>query len=378
MKGGGDGDTPRRKIPEGKFDNFWPSNDPTWIHVSPHQSYTYEIYDSNLKQVVKPTTPWFEFVEHTNFPKLKARRWPYRWICSSGAHKDQPCHGCEYMEDYYDRKNAAREKGVELSDKPAISRRNMCALGITLMEPIYRMSKLKDGKVQTRKDGSAIHRYIPFSRSEGIDGNAAWEFGRRYHWAMSHNDLEQLQAINDTLKNRCGNCTADLQASKVYCPDCESPRDLRRTVRGEEMQVLREHAFSCSECGYKGPMIPRPECTSCDEPVQGGLTSFDVRIRRVKRGTVPVIEVVGIRPIGQVEGYIPDEMLSQIQDSDMDRVKKYILHPLKLDEIYAPDPLDFQSRCMGEGLMSQLKSTEQYAADYPDPAANVETDRIGF
>lgn len=350
--GGGGG-----KFPDGQFDRFFPGETPIWINISPYSSYTQEIWDRQLKEVVEVTTTWYETQKHY-IPRNKGRvdrngkRVDTDFICSCGAYKDKPCWGCAIRTNHFSMLNKIEEEKGFRPDKPApISRSSQFSLAITVMEKIYAVPlRDKDGAIKKRKgNGQIIYRYTPAPYAElkmDEDELSAfkYQFGHRMHWTMGPEELGVLIEADDKMKNHCGNCASKLFATHMICPGCETVTALPHSVSDIDLTQARQKLRSCSACGEKGPFVPKLECAECGDAVEGRLTSFDIRITRKKTSENKYItEIVAIRVPG-----VPGNK------EDHERAMSLIENPLNLAEIFAPTSLDRQKFMCGEDLTKGL------------------------
>lgn len=354
----------KRKIPDGKFDQWWPKSTAIWIHISPFQEYTYEIYDRGSGEVVEVTTTWYEYVQHRNW-SLGKGKWPKEFICSAGAHNDQSCLGHAARKAHFMRLDAIKEeKGYRPDEKSPIGVSSQFGLGITIMETIYSVPKMKNGKVHKNKAGQPIYNFIPEPEAgDVLDSGISYpsQFGKRFHWSLSRTHLDWLLLEDMRLRGRCGNCAGELYAMGIVCPDCETEMTFDRAITGEDLLQMRQRRHKCSTCNYQDP--PREaddefyqttwvfhyDCADCGMAKEGGLTRFDLRLKKKKAGNSNVLDIVEIR--------LP---------SNDEEVQQLIQNPLNLMEIFAPDDLGFQKKVLRELAEGLDPGLGKLAKDYTD------------
>lgn len=342
----------RNRFPDGQFESWWPTKVGIWINISPFQEFTQEVYDRDSKEVVEVTTTWWEYNSHW----IPARK--RKFVCSSGAHRTNPCYGEAIRQSHWDMLDKTqKEKGFRPDKAPPVGRALNFALGITIMEEIYSIPLTnKDGSFRKSKNGTTIHKHLAAPLVEidkdEIDGDEGvstpTKFGHRAHWSLGSTHLDQLTEWDEELRSRCGHCAGHLLATHVVCPDCETQKKFPKPVGGEDLLQARNRAHKCKACGYKGAMVPIYACPDCGDAKEGGLTQFDLRIKKVMTGEKSsVLKLIEIR--------VP---------TDDEETQKLIQNPLKVDEIFRPAPLDWQKRLLGDLADGVDPSHGSFSEDY--------------
>jgi hypothetical protein len=353
------GGAPRSRIPDGKFDSWWPTEKAIWINISPHQGYRQHVYDRELREVVETETTWFEYYSHW----VPARQ--RKFICSCGVHRNKPCYGCARRQYHWDRMDAVEaEKGFRPKDLPDVGRAVNFGLGITIMEEIYTIPKQnKDGTPHRTKAGKPIYKHIaaPLAElEEGSGVNYPTQFGHRAHWSLGLGQRDQLLAWDDTLRGRCGHCASHLFAIARVCPDCEAVVKEAKPIKGVDLSEYRAKEFRCKACTYQGAWSVQYACPDCGSAAEGGLTQFDLRIRKVKMTDKSVLELLEIR----------------VPSSD-EAVQKLIMTPLHLEEIFTPDSLEIQKMILGDKATGIDPAHGAFSTNYT-PESETEDDQIPF
>lgn len=370
--GGAPGGGQRSKFPEGMFEHFYAGPIPIWINISPNQSFTQEVYDRATKEVIETTTTWWESTKHYCAFNVGAygpdkKPLPKDFRCSSGAYKACPCWGCVLIQQHWDKMNAIEEKtGVRPGTKPPVGRIPQYAFGITIMENMYSIPMLDgNGKIRKDKKGRVLFRHTPAPRAEEEQEAATLmrctvTKGHRAHWELGSQELGYLLEQDNNMRKYCGNCASDMYCSTMICPGCETPHNLKSRVSKTDLDLEVQKTRTCSLCGEKGSFVPVYECDDCGVPVEGALTAFDIRVRRIQSGTNYILEIVGIRVPG-----VPDST-----QEDFDRIRGMIQNPLKVNEIYAPTDLPRQAMICGDRIKGLSLpdapaggETESYADD---------------
>lgn len=337
---------------KGMYDRFHPNEIPTWIQISPYSEYHQEVYDRDERAVVAKVTTWYEYNNHylarnKNKTDRQGRRLETDMICSTGPHRSLPCYPCSERIRLFKELDAIEEKkGVRPDKKPVVSRSSRFGLAVTIKEWIYAIP-LRDKKTglvrKSKATGEIIYRYEPGPRAEANSADDdlheySRAFGHNAHWSMGTEDLDSLLSFDEKLKNRCGNCTSDLFATRTICPGCEIPIEIGKEVHGIDLELERKKARSCRHCGEKGPFVPELQCAECGDAAEGSLLAFDLRITRVKiNDTTYKTDIVEIRLPG-----------AGLAEEDNARAIELVQNPLDLSGIYAPTSLDQQKYIMGE------------------------------
>jgi hypothetical protein len=358
--------------PQGEFDRFYPREEPCWINISPYSTYTYEVYDKEVREVVEVTTTWYEWKKHyvpRNRGKIDkyGKRKQMDFNCSAGSRKDRPCWGCAVRDNHFERMRAIEEsKGYRPDEKPPVGWSSQFSLAITVMETIYAIPlRDKDGRARKSRAGDSLYRYMPAPFIEPEDGEKLGEtyFGHRMHWTMGSEHLDMLLGFDEEMKNYCGNCADHMVATHTICPSCETTYALKEPLTGVALLKGRAKPRSCTACGEKQPHVMKYECPGCGEPKEGSLTGFDIRIYKEPLGeNKSVLKVAAVRVPGSADAKVNA------------RIQELIEHPLDLQSIFAPASLDNQKYILGDELTKGLTpapkrkdtdeaETEGYVAD---------------
>lgn len=356
------GGSARRGIATGTFDRFYPHETACWIHISP-TFFSYEIYDRDQREVVAVETTWLETIQHY-VPKKKQS-----FVCSSGPHMDKPCWGCATTRAHYEKLDRIKEQqGFRPDEKPPIGKSSQFSLAITVMEPIYEIPLMeKDGSTPRKsKSGQKIYRYVPgpFMDDDFMERYTP-TFGRRMHWSMGQENLNQLiSSAGPQLKHHCLNCADSMFATALICPNCETTRELPDLLDGEDLVLAATKERVCTTCKESAAFVPVYGC-ACESPKSGGsLLSFDIRVKRTKVGDKSsLVSIVGVRTPTHLNKSNPKE----VRDSLTDMVE----NPLNLVDIFSPTPLKMQEAWVGSDLIEGLspeprKSKSTETEDYND------------
>ncbi len=337
----------RTRFPDGKYESWWPTEIAIWINISPFQLFEQEVYDRDEKEVIDVVTTWWEYNSHWIPSKRR------KFVCSTGAHRTEPCYGCARRQQHWDRLDAIEEeKGYRPDDKPDVGRSTNFALGITIMEKIYSIPKRDDrGKIRKTKNNKIIYSHLaaPLVDDDVLESGVDFpqKFGHRAHWSLGVEHRDQLLEEDEKLLGFCGNCAGEMLATGRICPDCETSVEFDSPIRGEDLIQARNKRFHCRACQYKGNWVIQYACPDCGNPKEGGLTKFDIRVKKVRSGEKSVIKIVEIR--------VPT------QDEE---VQKLIQNPLKVDEIFAPDDLKFQKLLLGDKVQGLDPTYGAFTKDY--------------
>lgn len=374
------------KYPDGLYDSWWPKEISTWINISPYQGYTYEVYDKPSGSVIEVTTRWYEYTEHRNFQKKFGMN---RFTCSTGAHRLYPCLGHAVRKIHFDEMDSIeKEKGYKPDKKSPVSAYIQFALGITIMETIYDVPKMKEGKVHKTRRGDIIYKHFPEPAAGDLrqdDGTIPYQshFGMKCHWSLGGTHLDLLLSEDLKLRGRCAECAGDLFALSRTCPDCEAVVTYDTPLTGEDLLQARGVRSKCGACGFQDQAKEKDDrhyhtewvfqysCADCGGDQEGGLTKFDLRLKRVKAGTTSTLEITDIR--------VP---------TNDEEVQKLIQNPLKLDAIFAPGDIKLQQKVLGslaEGVDPLFGAfTEDYSsgggttADDGEDAPPIDNDTIPY
>jgi len=333
----------RNRIPDGKFEHWWPGDTAIWLNISPFQIYKQKVYDRDSRSVIEVETTWFEYRNHYIPEKRRS------FICSAGVHRTEPCYGCARRQQHWDwLDQKEKETGVRPNKAPDVSHGTQFGLGITIMETVFAVPKTNpDGSVKKKANGEPIFRYVPEPLHTDTGAAYPTSFGHRAHWSVGVEQRDQLLEWDTDLRNRCGSCAGHLVVTRRICPGCEAVVALPQPASGEDISQLRAKHFKCRDCGYADEWVLGYECPDCGEPREGGLTQFDLRIKRTKIGEKWALRLVEIR----------------VPSSD-EEVRKLMENPLNLVQIFTPDPLEAQKALLGDKAKGLDKNLGSFAKDY--------------
>jgi hypothetical protein len=356
------------EIVEGKFDALYLREVGVWVHIVRNQQWTMDVYNRESGQVETLTKTWYQFTDHYHNATKR------HLVCSAGAYLDKPCLPHDINKKFYEARDAEyKATKVRSKQRPSVGSSPRFAFSTVVMEWIYSVPLTdSSGKVRTTRDGAPIFKNVPGPFvDKSIRGGLNRKFGHRFHLANSTEALHQLLALDKRLANNCKHCARSLYADTLKCPECKAPQALESAVEGEDLGTTREEHFACVQCSYRGPMFPVLQC-ACGNPKSGGLTSFDVRLRKEPTGeTGSVILCTGVR--------IP---LDDIKDTDALSSAMQALQdgPLDLYKIYAPTPIEEQRRVLGKdtGTVERRAGATGYTSDNDKSAESAESDEIPY
>lgn len=343
-------------IVKGKFDRLILGEKSIWLRIAPEQSFCQKLYDKHLKKVIEtgteehPARPWFEFKTHY----VVSTKRPHN--CSSGPERDSACRGCANRAMFFDNQRAKREKikestGMDVKEKadPPVQESTRYAMPVTVLEKIFEMEVLDNkGKARTNKEGKPITNSVPAPLS-GLNPQKqkekGGEFGHNYHWAFGPVHLGHLSTIDTMLWNSCASCASALMAVEFSCPECEQVMyQDDNGVTGTELKELRETVLKCPHCGCEKEGIPNLICTGCDNPVEGSILAFDLRLHLEydeeddKKSTIILDEF----RLPNYEKYYDAKTA--------ERVYELLYSPLDIVLIFAPEDVSSQAFAYPEDL----------------------------
>lgn len=369
---------------EGKFDRLVFDKHPLWVRISPEQLYEQLLYNRETKELYQtgtdefPARPWFEYKTHY----VVSTERPH--TCSSGPKRDQACRGCANRAYFYSilrkreestnvRDEAARKKG------PPVQESVRYGLAVTCLEKIFHMPVIgKGGKVRTDRDGKELLNWVPAPNS-GLNPLKQREmegkFAHNYHWSFGPVHLGQLASIDMDLWNSCASCASPLLATQFACKECNQVAyEDEGGITGADLRSARESAMKCPHCGNEDFLVPLLLCTGCDNPVEGSMLSFDLRLRRDvdqtddTKSTFKLVEFR--RP--QYEEMFP---------KDAPNIYELIYTPLDIPKIFGPEDLSSQAFAYPEDLKKidptfHIKESEKKkeSQSYGDDGAEKEGD----
>lgn len=346
---------------EGKYERLILTEKPIWLRLSPEQSYSQLLYNKELKKVIEtglvgedgeiewPARPWFEYKTH--FVVVTDR--PH--TCSSGPYRDQPCRGCANRSYFYDMQRSQEKKTQVRDDNarkhPPVQESVRYAMGVTVLEKIFELDVLdKKGKPRTNKAGEAITNFTPAPNtgwSPQKIKETAGEFGHNYHWSFGPVHLGNLSSIDTTLWNSCASCASALMATQFACPNPECQQVMYEDetgITGTDLRTMRETVLKCPHCAYEGFGTPVLLCTGCENPAEGSILAFDLRLRLdypdptdPKKSTV-VLE----------EFRLPN--YEKLFPKDAEHIFEMLYAPLDVVKIFGPEDIQSQSYAYPEDL----------------------------
>lgn len=328
----------------GKFDRLVLGEKPIWVRLAPEQMYHQEIYDRESKSVIEVDRPWFE--HNTHFVPSRKRS----MICSSGAHRDQPCRGCAIRSIFFDnlkeQEAATQVRNEEKRKSPPVQTSTRYGMAVTCLEKIFHLAATDNkGKTKTNRQGQPIMNYIPAPLS-GLpllkQKEMPGEIGHNFHWSFGSFALAQLGDIDATLMNHCANCASDLMATQFTCPECSHVvYEDGAGVVGSDLRSVRETDMKCPNCQYEGPLSPILSCTGCENPAEGNILSFDLQLR--------LIPVDDKKSDVKMEKFrLPDYVSLFPQDAE--RITELVYNPLDIPAIFGPESVDTQKFSLPEDL----------------------------
>lgn len=373
----------RGPIP-GEYDSWWPNTDKAmWIAICPNQAWSYELYDRETQKVEKLVDYLFFSYTHHYVPSTKRK-----FVCSAGAHKTLPCWGCGIRNAHFDHQREVQETtGAKPSDKAPISGMLQHALSIVLLETVAKTPVLDDkGNARLTRDQKPILRDTPLCMLKPMEqqkykAKGVTTFGKSMHYSFGPTALGELLAMDETLKNSCASCAADLMCFSAVCPECQTEMaaspDEDTPLTGEDLRQFRTADYECANCKYYGPLVPQVVC-ECGEPVEGTLTSFALRLKQVETGEKSrKLDLVEIKPLSAFTAKYP-------------AVLEMLNTPLELPKIFGPSNLNYQvklipERLRGDGVTPEAKRTkgaapaaESYSFSSDDETPNTTDDDIPF
>lgn len=352
----------KQRYAEGEFDRLDLCDIAVWVHISPFQSYTYEISEKNEAGdwvVIETTTTWYEYLKHfipagNAAPKFRNGM---AFTCSCGAGRSQPCYGCALRKKHWDWVSAYRREhnGDEPKKAAPVSIFSQFALGVTLMEEVYSIPAMdKKGKPKTTKAGAIIYNHLPepWADEDSLPANCSHSFGRRMHLSLGKEQMFALLEENTRLRNYCANCAEEMVALGVICPECGAKHEFKQPITGEDLVIARSKNRRCNDCRWEGTGDGAEEswvfdldCPGCGEPEEGGLVRFDLRLKLVKVGETNQLKIVGLR----------------VPTTDPE-VQKMIENPLNVKNIFAPASLTRQAELFKEDLIRNLDPAKSSGA----------------
>lgn len=365
------------KRPEGQFDRLVLNDIPIWMRLAPEQLYKQMIYNRAKKEVEEVERQWYEFLQHF----VPSRQQPF--ICSAGANHDQPCRGCSVRALYYkhisEQEQNTGVRNEEARKSAPIQASPRFGMAVTVLEKIFSLPAMKNGKPRTSKNGDVIMNKVPAPHS-GVDrtqwASTKGEQGHNYHWSFSGTHLAQLGDIDATLWNYCASCRSELMATQFVCAECgEVVYEDTNGVVGPDLGAVRKSPMRCPHCQHEGTTYPLISCTGCDKPAEGSLFAFDLQLRAVPIGDKKTdLKLENFR--------LPD--YTKLFGSNADRITELVYNPLDIVAIFAPDSLESQGgklpdtlKAMGaEGHLKE-KSSKPYGTD-DDSGDGGDADQMQF
>lgn len=379
----------RFKRPDGVFDRLKLGDKPIWMRFSPDQIYAQLLYNKELKALIEtgtaewPARPWFEYTNH--FIPVKKRP----MICSAGAGRTQPCRGCAIRARHYAnikmREAQTSVKDEEARKNPPAQSATRYAMATTVLEKIFELPVTgQGGKPRKNKEGHDIMQFVPAPLS-GLNPmkqkEMQGEFGHNFHWSFGPMHLSQLASIDTDLWNSCASCASPLVATHFNCQECQHTVYVDEGgLSGADLRAMREQSMKCPNCNTEDFLAPLLACTGCENPVEGNLLSFDLRLKLEKDMNDDKKSVVQL-----VQFRLP-EYATLFDAATADRVFTLVYSPLDIVAICAPDSVDAQAWVLPDDLKAvdpsyHLKEKEAgtYGQEGTEPDHAVEDpDQMSF
>lgn len=380
------GSNRRFKRPDGAFDRLKLGDKPIWVRLSPEQIYAQVLYNKELKALIEtgtaewPARPWFEYTNHFVVSKKRPM------ICSAGADRKSPCRGCAIRSRFYDnirdREASTDVKDEEARKHPPIQSATRYAMSCTVLEKIFEMPLMdKNSKPRKSRDGRDLTTFVPAPLSGWTpmkQKEMQGEFGRNFHWSFGPMHLSQLASIDTDLWNTCATCANPLVATHFHCQECDNPVYVEENgVTGADLRSVREQSMRCPNCNNEDFLRPVLSCTGCDNPVEGNILSFDLRLKLEKDMTDDKKSVVQL-----VQFRLPD-YAALFDEETANRVYELVYNPLDVVTIHAPDSLEAQAWVLPDDLKAvdpsyHLKEKEGHAYEGHEDGVEEDPDQMSF
>lgn len=358
-------------IIDGLYNRFTPNATPIWLHFM-EQSYSYKIYDLESKKVIEVEDNFFlEFVQHfvanSKTSDKRRNRKGISFVCSSGAEKEEPCYGCAGRHRYYSDKQAREDAGEVVKGESPVSAGRRFGLALAVAELVAHVPLLDaKGQVRKKKDGSPIYNQIPLPRLREQDPDVVdayrKTFGWNGHWNFSGGHLQQLSDIDNTLRNRCGNCASHLYGTGWFCNECNHFHPEQEALQDIDLEEARKAVRKCAACGNTDSadagFTPELMCGDCGDAIEGGLVGFfDIRMKAKDSGAEnqsSILELLDVRPT-----------LSLRSEPEYEEFAEMVKKPIDIQRVFAPESLDEQRKKLDQAFIEGLDPAHtKWIADY--------------
>lgn len=308
-------------------------------------------------------------------------------VCSAGPepHAPQPCIGC-YKVDHGEKEAKPRDAWV---------------FNIAHLSWYHLIPFVKDGQVQTKKDGSgpimikvecpnykmenvylgrAVQARRPpveiakrFKNCEACQQRAEYTWGDHRTLQVGFKHLKNIFAIDDQVGKKCLNCGTGILRVAFDCENCNAELlDLSQVSwTNDQIEQYMKTQQQCGSCGHVGLPKSAYECgfddnynsvaAPCNNPQRTSI--FDCVLWIQREGESTESEVV-VRRV---------ELISQYRTQDgrplSEHLKEIVKEPFDLVEMYKPDTLDDQADLIKtENPFAQ--NQQQYASYGPQDQGN--------
>jgi hypothetical protein len=333
-----------------------------WVRFC-SKTYSYEVYDRDTAQVVDVVDAfWFEAVSH-----YVASNYRSFW-CSAGPHRDKPCFGDSVRDLHYTWLRKEKEKtGVDPKKEAPISASPRVILALTILDTCLGAHSLdKEGNVKGNQSGVPYINWTPAQivKFEKLpyDETKTRE-GMKAYFNIPPTVFDAVTTKAEEVAHYCANCPAGSEAHplvyrKYKCEECGATHSYDEAIKGneiEDIEVLVSN-FRCTKCRHKGPKVPVPVCTQCNDAKPGTLFDFDFRMKKKAVGENSwTIEWTGMRV--KVDNKTFDEMTA----SPLDIVKICGPSSSRWQEGCVPEPLRMKA-----GARRHIKEAKEEAEPYGD------------
>jgi hypothetical protein len=177
-------------------------------------------------------------------------------------------------------------------------------------------------------------------------------FGKKVHWSLGRQHLEELGGIAVEISKDCANCGGRLETIGYECAECghvvidSAKTDLNEAELNEYIKEPRQ----CPSCNHVGHLLKQTECDGCQDPEPLSIFDCELEIKRQ-----------GDRQNSSV--FVPRWTKKPLPDECADLVEPY-----NFKSVFAPDPFEYQAAALKIDNPYKNEKVAEHAEDYAEEA----------
>ena len=177
-------------------------------------------------------------------------------------------------------------------------------------------------------------------------------YGKKVHWSLGSQHLEELGGCAMEIAKDCGNCGGRLSTIGYECEKCGYCLvDTENTELSDaELNEYSQSPRKCPECHHTGVLIKQSECDGCQDPAPLSIFDCELEIKRQGERKNSSIYIPRWTPCD-----IPEEVLEHVE-------------PYTFKDIFSPDPFEYQAQALKMDNPYKGEKASEHSEEYGDKA----------